>query len=141
MHIRRQARVDEGIFRVSDYTLLALAVFTMLACALELRPFEIWLFRFAGFVAAWTIAEQVIFWDEPDDLLGPPLGLIMMINKCCSCSFYIGLLVQAWPLHTTKPTTEEFEGMTTFVKQLLRLVTAAYGAERRHWGVAELERG
>ena len=74
MHIRRQALVDEGILQVSDYTLLSLAVFIMLACAVESRPFEIWLFRFAGFVAAWTIAEQMIFWDQPDDLLGPPSG-------------------------------------------------------------------
>ena len=66
MHIRRQALVDEGIFQVSDYTLLSLAVFIMLAWALELPSFVIWLFGAAGFVAVWTIAEQVIFWDQPE---------------------------------------------------------------------------
>ena len=34
--------------------------------------------------------------------------------------------VQGWPLRTTKPSSEEFENATTFVKQLVRFVTAAH---------------
>ena len=32
--------------------------------------------------------------------------------------------VQAWPLRTTKPSAEEFENTSSFLKQLVRLVTA-----------------
>ena len=38
--------------------------------------------------------------------------------------------VQAWPLRTTKPSAEEFENTTSFVKQLIRLVTAAHRNQR-----------
>ena len=41
--------------------------------------------------------------------------------------------VQAWPLRTTKPKAEEFEDTTTFLKQLVRLVTAAHRKERGDW--------
>ena len=53
------------IFQVSDCALFSLAVLIMIAWALELPSIEIVLFVVAGFVAAWAIAEQVIFWDEP----------------------------------------------------------------------------
>ena len=55
-----------AIFQVSDWALLSLAVLIMLAWALELPSIKIVLFAVAGFVAAWAIAEWVIFWDEPD---------------------------------------------------------------------------
>ena len=72
MHIRRQGLVNLTIFQVIDCALFSLAVLIMLAWALELPSVEIVLFAVAGFVAAWTIAEQVIFWEQPDDPLGSP---------------------------------------------------------------------
>ena len=41
--------------------------------------------------------------------------------------------VQAWPQRTTKPKAEEFKGTTRFLKQLVRLVTAAHREERGDW--------
>ena len=38
--------------------------------------------------------------------------------------------VQAWPLRTTKPSREEFENTSSFLKQLVRLVTAARRSHR-----------
>ena len=38
--------------------------------------------------------------------------------------------VQAWPLRTTKPSAEEFENTSSFLKQLVRLVTAARRSHR-----------
>ena len=38
--------------------------------------------------------------------------------------------VQAWPLRSTKPTREEFENTSSFLKQLVRLVTAAHRSNR-----------
>ena len=58
--------VSLTIFQVSDCALFSLAVLIMLAWVLELSSIEIVLFAVAGFVAAWAIAEWVIFWDEPD---------------------------------------------------------------------------
>ena len=41
--------------------------------------------------------------------------------------------MQSWPTRTSKPAREEFEHTTTFVKQLVRLVTAAKRAGRGDW--------